>query len=437
MTSIKSYKTTSKTQRRRALLRTCLSSSLVLSSAALLSWPAFAQDATRLEKVEKENQELRSRLDALEGIAKKEGILPSGPAHKTVSAMSDITVSGFVTASYFHDSNNPGADVGHVSPGYLWNRVNDSFSLNKVKMTIASPAVQNNGEKFDIGFRVSLIAGQDAPIVNTKAGTIGFDYLREAFVELNIPIGTGLDVRVGELISLLNYESGDGGAANNNFSQGYQWFFTGNPPAAGVQLGYKFNDWLGATARVQNGLYQGPLDNNSSKTLLGQIEITPNDKLWFHVIGFGGREDAGFTQSLWGASLLGGWQATTQLSFGTELDYFNFHNPAHVVPSGNSEVWSTGLWTAYDFTKQVGLALRAEFLSDENGVDASGGALGFQNPVGTGQDLSSVALTLNYKPLPNIKIQPEVRFDHTSWSGGFVNGKQNRVLVGVGVSYLF
>ena len=141
--------------------------------------------------------------------------------------------------------------------------------------------MQNNGEKFDVGYRVSLIAGQDAPIVNTKSSTIGFDYLREAFIELNIPVGTGLDVRVGELISLLNYESGDGGAVNANFSQGYQWFFTGNPPAAGVQMGYKVNDWLGVTARVQNGLYQGPLDNNSSKTLLGQIEITPNDKLWF------------------------------------------------------------------------------------------------------------------------------------------------------------
>ena len=259
--------------------------------------------------------------------------------------------------------------------------------MNKVKLTIASPAVKNNGETFDAGYRVSLIAGEDAPIVNTKSSVTGFDYLREAFVELNIPIGSGLDVKVGELISLLNYESGDGGAANNNFSQGYQWFFTGNPPAAGVQLGYKFNDWLGVTARVQNGMYQGPIDNNSSKTFLGQIEIKPNDKLWVNVIGFGGREEAGFTQSLWGASLIGGWQATSQLSFGTELDYFNFYNPSSATPSGDSEVWSTGLWTAFDFTKQFGLALRAEFLSDTDGVDASGGALGFRNPAGHGAGL--------------------------------------------------
>ena len=169
--------------------------------------------------------------------------------------------------------------------------------------------------------------------MNTKSSVTGFDYLREAYIEMNIPIGTGLDVRVGELISLLNYESGDGGAANANFSQGYQWFFTGNPPAAGVQMSYKFTDMISFTGRIQNGMYQGPIDNNGSKTFLGEISIKPNDKLWVNLIGFGGREDA-FAQSLWGGSLLGGWQATTHLGFGTEFDYFVFHNPDIVVPSG-------------------------------------------------------------------------------------------------------
>src|SRR4029079_17905232 len=122
---------------------------------------------------------------------------------------------------------------------------------------------------------VSLIAGEDAPIVNTKSSTIGFDYLREAFVEMNVPIGNGLDVRVGELISLLNYESGDGGAVNANFSQGYQWFFTGNPPAAGVQLGYTFTDWLDIKVRAQNGLYAGAIDNNGTPAFMGSIGLKP------------------------------------------------------------------------------------------------------------------------------------------------------------------
>jgi len=414
---------------------------VVVGSGALL--PAHATEppntsTNSIEKLEKENQELKKRLDLLEEMAKREGLIPSGgKADPPVSALSEVTLSGFVTTSFFHDSSDPPASIGHQSPGYLWNRVNDSFTINKVKITLASPQVQNNGDKFDAGYRVSLIAGSDAPFVNTKASTIGFDYLREAWVELNVPIGTGLDVRMGELISLLNYESGDGGAVNANFSQGFQWFFTGNPPAAGIELGYKLTDWLDVKFRVQNGLYAGPVDNNDSKTFVGEINIKPMQKLWFSLIGFGGREDAGFTQKVSGASLLGGWQATEQLGFGTEFDYFIFSNPETFTPPGDSPVWSIGGWATYDFTKKVGLGLRAEYLDDKYGVDAAGGALGFQNPAGTGQELSSVALTLNYKPVPTIKVQPEIRYDHTSWSGGFVNGKQNRIIYGVGASYLF
>jgi hypothetical protein len=59
------------------------------------------------------------------------------------------------------------------------------------------------------------------------------------------------------------------------------------------------------------------------------------------------------------------------------------------------------------------------------------------NPGGTGQDLYSAALTLNYKPVPSLKIQPEVRIDHTTFAGGFVPGKKTRVVYGAGVSYLF
>src|SRR6266404_4687142 len=326
---------------------------------------ALAQDASNLEKLEKENQELKGRLDTLEALAQEGGLMPSGPpATNYVKALSDVTISGFVQASYFHDFSDP---PGGTSPGYLWNRKNDNFSLNKVKVTLASTPAEHSGDKWDAAYRVSLMFGQDAPILNSGSGITGFDVVREAYVELNAPLGTGVNIKAGELISLLNYESGDGGAANNNFSQGYQWFFTGNGPAAGIQAGYTFTDWLDLKVRVQNGLYAGPVDNNSSKTVVGAIGLKPTSTIWFSLLGFGGREDAGFTQSLWGGSLLGGWQATEQLSFGTELDYFSFYNPpGGGNPPGNSPVWSTGLWTAYDFTKMVGVALRAEFLSDKD-----------------------------------------------------------------------
>jgi len=420
---------------------------------------AVAQTAPSLDSVEKENQQLKSRLDALEDLVKKEGLMPSGVTTSPIKALSSMTISGFVSASYVHDFSNPSDGKVH---GYLWDQNNDNFTLNKFKLTFASPPAEFSGDKWDAGYRVSLIFGQDAPFVDTRgttttgAGTVvGTQYypIREAYVDLNVPIGTGLNVKVGELISLLNYESGDGSAVNNNLSQGYQWFFTGNPPATGLQLTYNVTDWLTLKAREQNGLYAGPVAFGSSKTTLFSVGIKPTKDLWFSLIGFAGRESAGFVQSLWGGSLLGGFQATDKLSFGTELDYFSFYNPpGGTVPTGSSPVWSMGLWTAYDFTKKFNIALRAEFLSDKDGVDMTSGGVGappqfsaFANPPGFGQDLYSLALDFNYRPTPSFKIQPELRYDHTSsdtpgatgTSFSPVGNKKDRVIAGMGVSYLF
>lgn len=400
-----------------------------LGRAMLATLPALCLNAqmapdTRLEKLEQENSALKKRLDALEDLAIKEGLVAKqGEAPGYAKVLGDLKMSGFVTASYFFDTSDP---EGGVSPGYLWNRNNGSISINKIKLTLASDPVERSGDVFDYAYRVSLIFGEDAPIVNSGSAIVGFENLREAYFEMNVPVGTGLNVKIGELISLLNYESGDGGAANNNFSQGYQWFFTGNGPATGVQLGYSLSDKVDVKFRVQNGLYAGPIDANINKTMLASIGIKPTDKLWFSLVGFSGREGP---TGVRGGSLLGGWQATEKLSFGTELDYFDFDTAG----AGGSPVWSTGLWLAYDFTEKLGVALRSEFLSDIDGT-GTGGLLAFApNP---GQDLFSTALTLNIKPYPYIKIQPEIRYDNSTLTGAF--GRQrDRVFIGAGVSYLF
>jgi hypothetical protein len=186
-------------------------------------------------------------------VVQKEGIAPSGnPVPKPISAMSSINVSGYVQSSYFYNASKPADRMGD---GYLWNTRQNSFSLNKFKLTIASPPAERSGDKFDAGFRVSMLWGEDAPILDTGLGSGVLGNIREAYLDLNVPIGTGLNVKMGQLISLLNWESGDGGAANPNFSQGYQWFFTGNGPSTGLQLNYALTDWLEVTARVQNSLY--------------------------------------------------------------------------------------------------------------------------------------------------------------------------------------
>lgn len=388
-------------------------------------------DSDKIAQLAAQNQQLQQRLDSLEDTIKKEGLAPSGsPPPKFVSAMSDITISGFVQTSYFYNTRHP---VSGLSDGYLWNTKDNSFSINKFKLTIASKPVDT--DKWDAGFKASLMFGDDAPDLNSPGangtgGNTSFNDLREAYVEMNVPIGTGLDIKAGELISLLNWESGDGGAANPNFSQGNQWWYTGNGPSAGVQLGYNFTDKVGLTVRVDNGLFQGPVDNNQGKDFSGSLNFKPTADIWVNLIGWYDAEPASTDVS--GVSTIGGYQITKSLGTGFELDYFHFHAPVN-----DNDLWSVGAWIWYDFTSQIDLAFRADYIGspdDQLGPAVRPGA-GFITPDTNGH-LGSLTLTLNLKPVSNIKIQPEIRYDYTSFTGA-LNGWKDRIIVGCGASYMF
>ncbi len=409
---------------------TCLS---VIAGATLAGRAQSASTADQISELQKQNQALQQRLDGLEDLVKKEGLMPSGaPPSKLVSSLSQITISGFAQASYFYDVHHP--STGY-DPGYLWNTRVNSFSLNKVKITLASPPAERSGEEWSAGFRVSLMAGEDAPELNSGNSITGFDWLREAYVDLNVPIGKGLNVKAGELISLLNFESGDGGAVNPNFSQGYQWWYTGNGPAAGVQLDYAFTDWLDVKARVDNGLYAGPVAVSTEKAVMGSVGLKPDSKSWVNFVGFGGAGAASLEVD--GGSVLGGRQFTDKLGTAFEFDFFHFVPEA----ASNGNLWSIGGWAWYDFTPKVGLAARADFLDDMDGMGIKGVELGgisgtaITSPDPNG-NLSSFTLTLNLRPTPNLKIQPEIRYNLTSYKGGF-GGRKDQLIIGAGASYLF
>jgi hypothetical protein len=409
----------------------CLGGAVLAAGTALQAQPA-------VEKLEKENQDLRKRLDALEASAKKEGTMASGAADKfPITAVSQTMISGFVQSSYFYNTKEPD---DRKSNAYLWNTTHNSFSINKVKLTLASPAAERSGEKWDAAYRVSMIWGEDAPVLNTGSPVAGFEALREAYVEVNAPVGTGLNIKAGQLISLLNYESGDGGAANANFSQGNQWFFTGNGPAAGVQAGYTFTDWLDVKVRVQNGLYGGPVDINDSKTFIGSLGIKPCANGWISLIGFAG-DGMPVSKSVTGGSVLAGMQFTEQFNAGLELDYFQF-GPVGGGP--DKDLWSAGVWLGYDFTPKVGVAFRGEYLDDVDGWgikgvgfpgSGRGAASAIASPDADG-DVASLTFTLNFRPTPSLKIQPEIRYDRTSYSGGF-DGDKDRIIIGAGATYSF
>src|SRR5687767_8165721 len=80
----------------------CVGTALLATGSTAMA-QAESGNTVRMERLEKENAELKTRLDSLESIAKKEGLITSGTPTKYVKALSEMQISGFVTASYFYD----------------------------------------------------------------------------------------------------------------------------------------------------------------------------------------------------------------------------------------------------------------------------------------------------------------------------------------------
>jgi hypothetical protein len=168
---------------------------------------------------------------------------------------------------------------------------------------------------------------------------------------------------------------------------------------------------------------------------MGSIGLKPTKDLWVNLIGFGGDESQ--TLSVKGGSVLAGYDITEAWHTGFEFDYFNFDPNV----GSSASLWSVGGRVWYDISSTVSGALRAEFLDDPDGGGLKGiGLPGRPGSAITSTDLdgnlASLTFTLTWKPTPSMRVQPEIRYDRTSYEGGF-DGEKDRFTIGAGVSYLF
>jgi hypothetical protein len=178
------------------------------------------------------------------------------------------------------------------------------------------------------------------------------------------------------------------------------------------------------------------VDNNQGKAFSGSLNFKPTDKLWVNFVGWYDDQSTGSSTS--GAESIGGYQFTKELGTGYEVDYFHFGPPSG--STGTVDLWSVGGWAWYNFTSMVGVALRADFVSQDHGVLGPAVRPGAGlTPTGStldGGNMGSLTATLNLTPVSNIKIQPEIRYDYTSYSSG-LNGDTSRIIIGCGASYMF
>ncbi|MBI4023952.1 MAG: outer membrane beta-barrel protein [Verrucomicrobia bacterium] len=233
---------------------------LGLTLAASVGFAAitFADDpgVSSKKSLESRIQELEAKLKDLGGNTGG-GVKGSG-----------IKISGFVDTSYvvnLGDTDNFGPIAGGAgdragggaappNAGRVFDSQFDSFNLNAVKLTIQK---DKDTSKFPAGFRLDTIFGEDARVIkggSNIGGSTADDSefaIEQAYINLGVPIGNGIDVKFGKMVTLLGFEVLES-PANWQFSRS-DAFRLAPMTQTGATFGYQWNDMFTTTVGLING----------------------------------------------------------------------------------------------------------------------------------------------------------------------------------------
>jgi hypothetical protein len=403
---------------------------LMAMAVALAVSGASAQSQEQLmDKV----KQLEQRVNELEGKTAEQTnyVAKADVTSSILNFIKKTEFSGYVSGSYFYHSGggNP------VNLGYI---TSDTMMLNKVKLALEKPIV-TSGEKWDAGFAVGFIAGQDAQFINATGngplslGTYGL--VENATIGINVPVGNGLTVKFGKMVTMMGVEVIEE-TINPNWTLGNQFQWVEPFTQTGLHLEYKFNDKITTKFMVFNGWDVLP-DNNGNVSYMGAVNLTLSDATSLMLLGYGGAEQTGNNDN-WRY----GFEAIVTQKFGEkltaylQLDYG--HEDNAFTPDGtqtaNAAWYASGLWLVYQAMEKGAIAFRADYLLD---VDSTRTAGLFGGPATNpgDNDMASFTATFNWTPWKGLQIRPEVRYDLSSQD--VFNGKQGQFSVGVGTAYVF
>ncbi len=280
---------------------------------------------------------------------------PAKPAPKWYD---ELQFNAFVSAGF--NQNLSGARVNGLR---VFDGAANTFSIGVAELVLQKP-VANAG---DVGFRFDLDFGGAIPGLSVFPGDpVG---LRQAFVSWIAPVGSGLRLDFGKMITLHGFEYIETfDNPNDNYSRsllfGYAIPFT----HTGVMATYTFSPKLKAILQVVNG-WDAETAQQNGKTVCAQLNATPTDTISLYGNYCGGVETvsgARVTRHL--ADVNGTVKVTPWLTLGVNGDY-GTDVPSAGVTTGDSAAWyGAALYLKAESESGMGLALRGEYFKDDKGV---------------------------------------------------------------------
>jgi len=355
----------------------------------------------------------------------------SNVSYAAVLSKEDFKLYGYVDASYTQNFNNPKNAGANANQMRIFDGDANSFRPNMAQLVFEKEGTNGTNTVERAGFRIKLDVGEDAQFTGGRTGD-DVDF-QEMYVQYVAPIGTGLDIRIGRMNSLVGYEVIES-PYNHNYSR--SWLFGVGQPftTTGIRLSYAISDNLSVSAGAINSYTGLTEDNNTAKSVEALVSYHPTEQLGLNVYGIVGKESSNTASGAGKRVLVGGYvtfQATDQLGFAVEGYYANQEN-ASAISSGRNARWDgVAGYVIYDFNEEWGLRFRGEIWEDAGGDQSCLGTAGsggnanvcsIAAPVA--QTLWENTVTLQYKPAPSLITRLEFRYDKSD-QNVFLDGKSS------------
>jgi len=366
-----------------------------------------------------------------------------------------ITIGGYIEGGYTVATNDP---PGHALSGRVFDTKNNKIVLDQFNLFFDRPvdyAKAAANHVVDIGGHVDFIFGWDSGLIhssgiydNPAVAGVGKGYYKsrtspenqadfnQAYVDIALPIGTGLRIRAGKFVTLLGWEVINP-TGNAFYSHSYMFGYAIPFTQTGVYAEYKVCDDVLVDAGVTRGWNQTFRDNNGSPDILAGVTITPQEsdelKKWTFIVNLSEGPQATHDNHDWWTVL--DFQAKYALdaktNIGANIDY---GDAPGAVASGAAQWYGIAGYGSYILCDYATANLRAEYYGDNKS---------FTLGPGGAANVYEATVNLQIKPLPhnsigqNLVIRPELRLDYSE-HGFFDGGRKNyQATFGIDAYFMF
>ncbi len=370
-----------------------------------------------------------------------------------------LKVGGWLNAGVTYNATSPAN--GFNGPITFGDRA-EELQINQLNLFFQR-AVATEGDSFDIGGRVDVMFGTDAfftqayGVPPTELGTgqpldrgswdlnlINNRFyelaIPQAYLEMYIPVGNGINVKAGHFYTPIGYETVP---APDNFFYTHAYTMQFGEPFThtGIMANYAVDDnWAvmgGAITGSATGGWDGSFDQQLGNWsgLMGATWTSDSKATSLNISGtYGGRSE--ISSDDWSMySVVLKHNITDKAHLVLQHD----HGFADGIIASNGQLADTewyGVNThfTYDVLDNLVAGVRGEWFRDQNGVRVFSSAREGTSAPGT---YYAVTAGVTWKPLKWINVRPNVRYDWADGTRPFGNNKQDQLLFSTDMTLTF